>query len=309
MAFSSARAMRAFQSSLRHTGVRATPRISASARTQLAVGRRYASGGSHGHGEASSDLPWLLGACVVTPPCVYYLLPSESHAEHHGSHEEHAEAHEEKEAEQEAPQEEEAPAEEPQPEPEQAPQQEEKKEEPQATDTTEEQEKAKESEETAKPSGSEGESQPMSNDANKISSKTEEGTAEQKEQPESRGNKENVSFKGKMKEDAEGQSDNRKREPDSKGAYKKRIDSGLGKDLGASDNPASDDESQQPNAASTAKQAAKGSGDISGKQYGLSTTATRHSVQIDQDPSKSKKPEGPETAKSMGTIDPNRPQV
>ncbi|KAI7590528.1 hypothetical protein KC343_g18373, partial [Hortaea werneckii] len=87
------------------------------------------------------------------------------------------------------------------------------------------------------------------------------------------------------------------------------IDSGLGKDLGASDNPASDDESQQVDAASSAKQAAKGSGDISGKQYGLSTTATRHSHQIDQDPSKSKKPEGPETAKSMGTIDPNRPQV
>merc|ERR1739842_118651 len=116
--------------------------------------------------------------------------------------------------------------------------------------------------------------------------------------PESRGNKEDVSFKGKMKEDAEGQSDNRKREPDSKGAYKKRIDSGLGKDLGATDNPAS-----------TSKQAAKGSGDVSGKQFGLSTTATRHSHQIDQDPSKSKKPEGPETAKSMGTIDPNRPQV
>ncbi|RMX84124.1 hypothetical protein D0869_04803 [Hortaea werneckii] len=311
MSFSSARAVRAFQSSLRHTGVRATPRIAASARTQLAVGRRYASGGSHGHGEASSDLPWLLGACVVTPPCVYYLLPSESHAEHHGGHEEHAEAHEETEEEKEAPQEEEAPAEEPQsePEPEQAPQQEEKKDESQATDTTEEQEKAKESEETAKPSGTEGDSQPMSNDANKISSKTEEGTAEQKDQPESRGNKENVSFKGKMKEDAEGQSDNRKREPDSKGAYKKRIDSGLGKDLGATDNPASDDESQQVDAASTAKQAAKGSGDVSGKQFGLSTTATRHSTQVDQDPSKSKKPEGPETAKSMGTIDPKRPQV
>ena len=61
--------------------------------------------------------------------------------------------------------------------------------------------------------------------------------------------------------------------------------------------------------ASTSKQAAKGSGDVSGKQFGLSTTATRHSHQIDQDPSKSKKPEGPETAKSMGTIDPNRPHV
>lgn len=61
--------------------------------------------------------------------------------------------------------------------------------------------------------------------------------------------------------------------------------------------------------ASTSKQAQKGStGDVSSKQFGLSTTATRHSLQIDQDPEKSKKPEGPETAKSMGTIDPNRPQ-
>lgn len=51
-------------------------------------------------------------------------------------------------------------------------------------------------------------------------------------------------------------------------------------------------------------------GEISSKQFGLSTTATRHSTQIDQSPEKSKKGEGtPETAKSMGTVDVNRPQV
>jgi len=53
-----------------------------------------------------------------------------------------------------------------------------------------------------------------------------------------------------------------------------------------------------------------GQGDISTKQKGLSTTATRHSTDIGQDPEKSKKGEGiPETAKSQGTISTNRPQV
>jgi len=50
-------------------------------------------------------------------------------------------------------------------------------------------------------------------------------------------------------------------------------------------------------------------GAVDTKQQGLSNTPTRHSTQIDQDPEKSKKGEGnPETAKSMGTVDPNRPQ-
>lgn len=63
--------------------------------------------------------------------------------------------------------------------------------------------------------------------------------------------------------------------------------------------------------AASAKEPQRGSqGQISGKQYGLSNTPTRHSLQIDQDPEKSKKGEGaPETAKSMGTVDPSRPMV
>lgn len=184
----------------------------------------------------------LLGAVIVTPPACYYLWPDQSHAEHHGGeHEEHGEAHEE-----EKEGEEEAPAEESKPEPEQQEEEkegeqeqpkEEKKDDAPAQDTTAEQEEAKESEETAKPSGSEGESQPQSNDANKISSKTEEGTSEPKTKAGS-----TTTGKGHMKEGAPGHDDTRKREPDSKGAYKKRVDSGLQKDLGASDNPVSSDD-------------------------------------------------------------------
>ena len=49
---------------------------------------------------------------------------------------------------------------------------------------------------------------------------------------------------------------------------------------------------------------------MSGKQEGLSNTDTKHSTKLEEDPDKSKKGEGtPETAKSKGTVDPNRPQV
>lgn len=49
-------------------------------------------------------------------------------------------------------------------------------------------------------------------------------------------------------------------------------------------------------------------GEISSKQQGMSNTPTRHSIPIHESNEKSKKPEGgPDTAKSMGTIDPNRP--
>merc|ERR1711964_324615 len=48
----------------------------------------------------------------------------------------------------------------------------------------------------------------------------------------------------------------------------------------------------------------------SAKQEGLSNTDTKHSTDIGNDPSKSKKAEGgPDTAKVKGTVDPNRPQV
>lgn len=50
-------------------------------------------------------------------------------------------------------------------------------------------------------------------------------------------------------------------------------------------------------------------GEISSKQQGVSNTPTRHSIPIHESNEKSKKPEGgPDSAKSMGTIDPGRPQ-
>jgi hypothetical protein len=62
----------------------------------------------------------------------------------------------------------------------------------------------------------------------------------------------------------------------------------------------------------TAKPAAGNvaSGSTSGKQEGVSNTDTKHSYDLNNDPSRSKKPEGgPDTAKVKGTVDPNRPTV
>lgn len=55
---------------------------------------------------------------------------------------------------------------------------------------------------------------------------------------------------------------------------------------------------------------AAGDNTQSGKQEGLSNTDTKHSTDIANDPSKSKKSEGgPDTAKVKGTVDPKRSQV
>lgn len=47
-----------------------------------------------------------------------------------------------------------------------------------------------------------------------------------------------------MRSDSDGATETRKREPDSKGGFKKRIDSGLGKDLGAGPDYAEDGETE-----------------------------------------------------------------
>ena len=170
----------------------------------------------------------LISALAVTPVGAYFLWPSASSSHGHGDHhDEHAEEHEE-------------PEEEPEDTPSGAPDSkaESNREEDAKTedssddsnnDTDEENEKKKESPETAKPTGTEGDSQPKASDANKKSSGTE-GSSE----PTSKGGKpqtEGVTFKGKMKEDSPGMQQTSKREPDSKGGYKNRLDSGLQKDL------------------------------------------------------------------------------
>lgn len=244
----------------------------------------------------------------MTVPSCYYLWPSTSHAEHSHATSHSTEEHEETAEKEDDDAEEAAPSEgagenqehddsKPGEEPE-SPEVVQKK----ADETAEEQ--SKESEESAKPSGSEGESQPASDDANKSSHGGEE--AEVKETPEGKGDVEGVQFKGKTAagDDENKMDDTRKREPDSKGAFKKRIDSGAAKDLGTGSEEGGSE-------SASSKEAKKGSeGDISGKQFGLSNTPTRHSTQIDEDPEKSKKGEGsPETAKSMGTVQVDRPAV
>ena len=217
----------------------------------------------------SANTRRLIGAIAVTIPTCWFLWPSASHADsgHHGDHEEHAESHDEEgehaEAEDEKPAEEAEPAEEP-----------ESKDEP-----AELAEPAESSDEPAKPSGSEGESQPATTDPNKASSKDEE--AESKETPASGGDTDDAQFKGKMNSGSSGNDDTRKSEPDSKGGYKKRIDSGLANDLTGSD---------------------------AGQQAGMSNTQTTHSTKPHEDPEKSKKGDGTtETAKQMGPVDPSAP--
>lgn len=163
-----------------------------------------------------------IGATVVTIPSAYFLWPdSSSHGEHgHGndSHEEagqeHEEASEEPVAEEEAPSADDDNV------------NDEAKTDPSAPikDTTDTEEAAKETEETAKPSGSQGESQPQGPDANKDSYKEEEG--------ELKGASKDKSNTGKGPLNENAPDDTRKREPDAKGGYKKRVDSGYGKNLG-----------------------------------------------------------------------------
>lgn len=286
----------------------------------------------------------------MTIPSCYYLWPSASHAEHHGDHEAHGEEHEEseegegKEDASAAHSDEEATSgevedgkDDSQTEAESnqaAKETVEGKHDPEddddsqteegsniaAQETLEGKHDPEEKPKSDKPSGTEGEGQELGTDANKASSGSEE--AESKPTPENKGSVEGVTFKGPVAGD--GKDDTRKREPDSKGGFKKRIDSGLGKDLGAG---ADKDEDGNENVSGdqscldvfrlTILQAATSkpgedlnAGDISTKQKGISSTATRHSTQIDQDPEKSKKGEGtPETAKAQGTVQVDRPQV
>jgi len=94
--------------------------------------------------------------------------------------------------------------------------------------------------------------------------------------------------------------------PDAKGGIKKRIESEKGIKQGEGETEGGDGEPKDKAAAS---KAAGGKGSQSSKQEGLTNTDTKHSTDITNDPTNSKKGEGaPETAKVKGTVDPNRPQ-
>ncbi|KAF2156659.1 hypothetical protein K461DRAFT_289056 [Myriangium duriaei CBS 260.36] len=260
---------------------------------QPVLRRGYASGGSHA--PPSSDIPWLAGAIAVTIPGCYLLWPEKSHGDAHHGHgehkEEHAESHDEK------------------------PDQEESSEDAQESGENKAEQSEQSQDEKSEDSGKSDDSEKKSDDkADKKSDDKKDETSDDKEE-KSDDNKsgsgkkvEGVQFKGKTSAGGEDNEigDNRKRESDSKGAYKKRIDSDYQKDLGEGDHKT---EEGSP----SGKSATGPSGDpgaIDTKQQGISTTPTRHSTKIDEDPDKSKKGEGaPETAKSQTSVDPKRPAV
>ncbi|KAL1304210.1 hypothetical protein AAFC00_000632 [Neodothiora populina] len=136
----------------------------------------------------------------------------------------------------------------------------------------------------------------------------EPAETEEKPTPENKGDTEDVQFKGKSAAGDEDNKvdDNRKVEDDNKGAKKLRIESGAAKDLGEGASKRDDGS----DSAATSKDISENEGDMSNKQKGIATTATKHSTDIANDPEKSKKGEGsPETAKSQGTVSVNRPQT
>ncbi|KAF4551179.1 Hypothetical protein D9617_14g076360 [Elsinoe fawcettii] len=254
--------------------------------------RGYASGGD-AH-PASSDIPWLLGAIAVTVPGCYYLWPSASHGDashgHGHGHEEHHEEPESAEAEDQEDTKSEAAPKEP---------------EPEAEESTDEpaESKDKQSEEPKEDSKDDDPKEESSDDDSEKKEEKPSGEAAKTSNKKVDG----VQFKGKTSAGDENNEmhDFRKREPDSKGAFKKRIDSAYQKDLGAGDHKDEDGN----HSGKTATKPSGNPGAIDSKQAGLSTTPTRHSTQIDQDPEKSKKGEGvPETAKSSTTVNPKRPQ-
>jgi outer membrane biosynthesis protein TonB len=167
----------------------------------------------------------LISALIITPVGAYFLWPSPSGDAHHGHEEHHEEHHEEAEAkEEEQPQEEESKDEESKEEESKDEQPDEKHPQEEGKDVSEK----TETEKTEQPSGTEGESQDRA-DANKKSSGDEE--AEVRAPTSGPASTEGVSGKGHMKNDSDGHNQSSKREPDGKGGFKNRKDSGLQKEL------------------------------------------------------------------------------
>ncbi|ATZ48524.1 hypothetical protein BCIN_03g07260 [Botrytis cinerea B05.10] len=147
--------------------------------------------------------------------------------------------------------------------------------------------------------------------------KTEEKTEDKEEPKESEKTEESDSDDEAKEQDTPATSDDeetvgetdknvRKSIPDAKGGNKARSESKAAIKQGEDNSEAKEGEPSDKAAASKEPQSKNTQ---SGKQEGLSNTDTKHSTDITNDPSKSKKGEGaPETAKVKGTVDPNRPQ-
>ncbi|MCJ1401201.1 hypothetical protein MMC11_004413 [Xylographa trunciseda] len=259
--------------------------------------RAYASGGDHGSEKAKSDLPWLAGAIAVTVPSCWYLLqegpakPSHHEPGNDESHEDF-EAARKGTASGDSGEDEGEGGEKVEDDGEKA----EDSEEGGKANSDSSAEVGEESDDSP-PSGSDGEKQgspdPSGNqDPDNTAHETEAGD-----------DVEGVRGKGATKEGPAG--DTRKHIPDAKGYNKKRIES----DYGHSQSPDRSEETEPDKGDKAAAAKEAGSQNTqSGKQEGVSNTDTKHSTDPLSRSDTPKKPEGPETAKAKGTVDPQRPQ-
>ncbi|MCJ1250565.1 hypothetical protein MMC30_007793 [Trapelia coarctata] len=126
-------------------------------------------------------------------------------------------------------------------------------------------------------------------------------TSDDEEQKDGGGDVEGV--KGTASRSNEGNT--REHIPDAKGYNKKRINSNKAKVAGKAQ---AEENMPDKGDKAAASKPAGGQSTQSGKQEGLSNTDTKHSTQIEEREDSPKKPEGPETSKAKGTVDPNRPQ-
>ncbi|KAL8670061.1 MAG: hypothetical protein Q9168_005380 [Polycauliona sp. 1 TL-2023] len=273
--------------------VRATTRTRSWQRIQR---RHYPASEGHGSHKSSSDVPWAIGAALVTIPSVGYLIQpqlnkSSSHGHDDGGHGEHGDQDGHG-----------------------------------ATGENEEKSEEDQESEAKKPDGAEDASDGDSTGGSGSEDSSEEQSANSgpddagQGSPETSGkeareagsyevdsgsNVEGVQFKGATSggtRDGE-QGDTRKHIPDAKGFAKKRIESDYGKEQGQLEG----EDSGGSDKAAPSKPPS-GSNTTSQKQEGLSNTNTKHSTDMDNNPDKSKKGEGVvETAKVKGSVDPSRP--
>lgn len=234
----------------------------------------------------AGDVPWAIASLAVTIPSVYYLMqPQIERYQHpekhghggHGGHDEHND-HGEEDVSSEG-------------------------EESGEGESGDQGDGGEEDQGKSDEFGSEGEEKDTPNTSDDEDAGN---TAHEKEGGQ---NVEGVQFKGATSGGTgEGeQGDTRKHIPDAKGFNKKRIESHYGGKEGEAQQPEQDPNDKDLAAAS---KPAGGQGTQSGKQEGLSNTDTKYSTNIADDPDKSTKGEGsPETSKSKGTVDPQRPQA
>ncbi|KAI9840395.1 MAG: hypothetical protein M1837_001653 [Sclerophora amabilis] len=296
------------RAALRHQTIRASRNSTRLHPWRLSGRRGYASGG-HEPKKASSDLPWLLGAVAVTVPTCGYLLSPGSDAGHgHGGHEsdhgandgsEEGEAHDGGQEEASADTKEGAAE--------------------SSDQTNEEGEDSSEGAEGDSTGGAQQETEKAGSDSDNdegSSGSSDNETANGQNTPDTSDDESSegstgsgvsgVRFKGATKGGPP--ADERLHIPDAKGDAKRRINSSYGNRQGVLDPSGEPDDGPEDRAASSKSPGSRHT--QSGKQEGLTNTDTKHSTDIANDPSKSKKGEGmPETAKSKGTVSHNRPQV